>query len=130
MRYHGQGGEIAVPWGSSIEAAFAAAHQALYGFVLGTGMEIVTLRVEATGLMPRPPLQTLATGSGAGAVTSRPVHFAKGTVEVPVYDRATLGAGDRFDGPAILTQLDATTVVPPGWSGEVHSSGAILLTAE
>jgi N-methylhydantoinase A len=47
---------------------------------------------------------------------------------VPLYDRAALGAGDRFAGPAILTQLDATTLVPPGWAGEVHPSGAILLT--
>jgi N-methylhydantoinase A len=132
MRYHGQGGEIPVPWTSvpgGVEAAFAAAHQALYGFTLGSAPEIVTLRVEATGVMPRPPLAVLPPGAGAVPQSSRPVHFAGGTVEVPVYDRDTLGAGDRFDGPAIVTQLDATTVVPQGWSGLVHGSGAILLTA-
>jgi N-methylhydantoinase A len=48
--------------------------------------------------------------------------------DVPVYDRAALGAGDRFAGPAIITQLDATTFVEPGWSGEVHAGGALLLT--
>jgi N-methylhydantoinase A len=130
MRYHGQGGEIAVAWGGDIEAAFAAAHQALYGFVLGSAVEIVTLRVEATGLMKRPPLRALMPGRGAVAASWRAVHFASGTVEVPVYERDTLGAGDRFDGPAVVSQLDATTVVPRGWSGAVHESGAILLTAE
>jgi N-methylhydantoinase A len=133
MRYHGQGGEIAVAWTGEpggIEAAFAAAHQTLYGFVLGSAIEIVTLRVEATGLMPRPKLLVLAPGRGAAAGSRRPVHFASRTVEVPVYDRDTLGAGDRFTGPAIVTQLDATTVVPQGWSGEVHGSGAILLIAD
>ena len=45
-------------------------------------------------------------------------------------DRASFGAGDRFVGPAIVTQLDATTLVPPGWSGEVHASGALLLTRD
>ena len=56
------------------------------------------------------------------------MHLAGGVAEVPVYDRAMLGAGDRFAGPAIITQLDATTFVAPGWSGEVHASGALLLT--
>jgi N-methylhydantoinase A len=132
MRYHGQGGEIPVPWTAkpgSIEAEFAAAHQALYGFVLGSGVEIVTLRVEATGLMQEPQQEVLAAGHGAVPQSAHPVHFASGTVEVPVYDRDILGAGDRFTGPAIVTQLDATTVVPAGWRGEVHVSGAILLTA-
>jgi len=56
------------------------------------------------------------------------VHLADGLAQVPVYDRATLGAGDRFAGPSIITQLDATTFVEPGWKGEVHASGALLLT--
>ena len=132
MRYHGQGSEIPVAWAAEpgrIQAAFAEAHQALYGFTLSSAVEIVTLRVEATGLMPRPPQQALAPGRGAVPQSSRPVHFAAGTVEVRVYKRDMLGVGDGFTGPAIVTQLDATTVVPPGWSGKVHPSGAILLTA-
>jgi N-methylhydantoinase A len=48
---------------------------------------------------------------------------------VPVFDRDAFGAGDRFAGPAIISQLDATTLVPPNWIGEVHAFGAILLTA-
>ena len=56
------------------------------------------------------------------------MHLEGGVADVPVYDRATLGAGDRFAGPAIITQLDATTFVAPGWSGEVHAGGALLLT--
>jgi N-methylhydantoinase A len=132
MRYHGQGGEIPVPWTAAaggVQAAFAAAHQALYGFTLNSAMEIVTLRVEATGLMPRPALHVLPPGRGAPARASRRVHFASRTAEVPVYDRDALGAGDGFTGPAIVTQLDATTVVPRGWTGVVHPSGAILLRA-
>jgi N-methylhydantoinase A len=133
MRYHGQGGEIPVTWTAepgSLQTAFAEAHQALYGFALDSAMEIVTLRVEATGLMPRPPRQVLASGRGAVPQSSRPVHLASGTIVVPVFDRDMLGAGDRFTGPVIVTQLDATTVVPRGWTGTVHASGAILLTAD
>jgi N-methylhydantoinase A len=131
MRYHGQGGEIAVAWGetrAAVEAAFVAAHQALYGFTLDSAIELVTVRIEATGRMPEPRHQTLARGSGARPAGRRAVHLADGVVHVPVYDRATLGAGDRLAGPAIITQLDATTLVAPGWSAEAHLNGALLLT--
>jgi N-methylhydantoinase A len=131
MRYRGQGGEIVVPWAATaaaVEAAFVAAHQALYGFTLESVIELVTVRIEATGRMPAPPHPTLPKGKGAKPVEHRTVHLADGPADVPVYDRATLGAGDRFAGPAIISQLDATTIVEPGWTGEVHASGALLLT--
>jgi N-methylhydantoinase A len=132
LLYHGQGGEVAVPWVDSkngLEAAFAAAHKALYGFTLDTPIELVTLRVEATGRRPEPPRPTLATGSGARMRGQFPVHFDSGMAQVPLYDRASLGAGDFIAGPAIVSQVDATTLVLPGWSGTVHPLGAILLTA-
>jgi N-methylhydantoinase A len=130
MRYHGQGGELAVGWVDGvveIEAAFAAAHEALYGFALDAPIELVTLRVEARGRMPPPPRPSLAKGSGARPTGSTRIHFASGAANVAVYDRLTLGAGDRMDGPAIVCQLDATTLVQPGWEAEVDASGALLL---
>jgi N-methylhydantoinase A len=138
MRYQGQGGEVAVDWveeagdveASGVEAAFATAHRALYGFTLETPIELVTLRIEATGRMPAPPRPVLAAGSGAKPQGRIAVHFAAGTIDVPLFDRATLGAGDRLIGPAIVSQLDATTLVLADWTGEVHPSGAILLTYE
>jgi hypothetical protein len=39
----------------------------------------------------------------------------------------TAGAGDRFAGPAVVTQLDATTLIAPGWYAEALASGAMLL---
>jgi N-methylhydantoinase A len=131
LRYHGQGGEVAVSWHDSrdgLEAAFGAAHKGLYGFVLDAPIELVTLRVEATGRMPAPPRPTLARGSGARPREHFPVHLAAGVATVPLYDRVALGAGDTIEGPAIVAQLDATTLVLPGWAGEVHPSGAILLS--
>ena len=131
LRYKGQGGEVAVSWTDSqdgLEAAFAAAHTGLYGFTLDAPIELVTLRVEATGRMPAPPRPMLAKGSGARPQTHCPVHLESGVTQVPLYDRATLGAGDTIAGPAVISQLDATTLVLPGWTGEVHPSGAILLS--
>ena len=131
LRYHGQGGEVAVPWVDSkdgIEAAFALAHNGLYGFTLDAPVELVTLRVEATGRMPAPPRPMLAKGSGARPGAHFPVHLESGVAQVPLYARGALGAGDTIKGPAIISQLDATTLVAPGWTGEVHPSGAILLS--
>ncbi|MCQ1838518.1 hydantoinase/oxoprolinase family protein [Neorhizobium galegae] len=133
LRYHGQGGELAVTWGQTreaVEAAFAAEHKALYGFELEAAIELVTLRVEAAGMTVEPPPAVLEKGSDVTPFDHVPVHFESGVTSVPVVDRSTLGAGATFQGPMILTQLDTTTLVAPGWSGTVHGSGALLLTAK
>ena len=77
--------------------------------------------------MPTPERILLPRGSGAKPIGHRVVDLVDGPREVPVYDRAQLAAGDRFVGPAIVMQLDATTFVAPHWQGEVHPSGAMLL---
>ncbi|MBN9062492.1 MAG: hydantoinase/oxoprolinase family protein [Rhizobiales bacterium] len=132
MRYHGQGGELAVPWTpkrEDAEAAFETMHEQLYGFTLNAAIECVTLRIEAAGKMPAPPRVGLGKGAGVKAASRRPVHFEGGPVDVPIYDRAAFGVGDSFVGPAIITQLDATTLVRPGWTATTHEFGALLLTA-
>lgn len=131
LRYHGQGGEIAIGWAgtrAATEAAFTAEHQALYGFTLGAAIELVTLRVEAVGLTAQQQPIRLPASSVVTPYDHATVFFGGRKTRTPLVDRASLGAGARFDGPLILTQLDTTTLVPPGWSGTVHETGAILLT--
>jgi N-methylhydantoinase A len=130
LRYEGQGSELAITWPGDAQAAqsaFAQAHQALNGFTLEAEVELVTLRVEAESVMPAPTRHSLAKGNGAEPIGRQIVHEAAGSVEASVYDRAALGAGDRLAGPAIVTQLDATTLVPRGWHAEALGSGALLL---
>ena len=130
MCYDGQGGELAVPWAEGLaatEAAFALAHERLYGFRLDAPVRLVTVRVEARGLLPPPVRPELPPGVGARAYGTAEVHWVAGAALTPLYDRATLGAGDEFDGPAIVTQLDTTTLVPPGWSVQALPSGTLLL---
>ncbi|SOH94319.1 N-methylhydantoinase A [Monaibacterium marinum] len=130
MRYAGQGGEIAVPWSPDpkvVEASFAETHKSLYGFTLSAPIELVTLRVHATGLARNAPGITLEPGETPEPSEFISVMIAGAPTSVPVIDRATLGAGSRFDGPAILIQLDTTTFVGPDWSATVHPSGNILL---
>lgn len=131
MRYAGQGGEIAVAYAPDraiVEDNFRAAHKALYGFNLGAPIELVTLRVHATGLAASPPVVTLEPGETPAPDEHTAVSIGGASRDVPVLDRAKLGAGATFAGPVILTQLDTTTYVSPGWRGIVHPSGGILLT--
>ena len=47
-----------------------------------------------------------------------------------VYDREDLHAGCAFAGPALVTQMDATTVIPPGWRVEVDVFGNLVATSD
>jgi N-methylhydantoinase A len=137
MRYEEQGHELAVAWREpadlrALGADFAAAHRALYGFDLpGVAMEIVTLRVEATGVLPAAAPTPLGSGEAAAAEVARQPLLLNGRqVEVPVLDRARLGADAEVDGPAIISQMDATTLLAEGWRATMHASGAMLLTRD
>jgi len=130
LRYAGQGGELAITWPGGANAArqaFAEAHRALNGFTLETPVELVTLRVEAAASAPTSASVSLAVGTGAVPVGRQVVQHTTGTLEASVFDRPSLGLGDQFDGPAIITQLDATTLIAAGWSAQVLRSGALLL---
>ena len=131
MCYEGQGGELAVPWDGDVaatERAFTAAHHALYGFTLGAAIRLVTVRVEARGALPAPVRPVLPPGRGARVAGHTQVHWDAGPARTALYAREALGAGDGFAGPAVVTQLDTTTLVPPGWRGDVDPSGTLLLT--
>ena len=135
MRYEEQGHELPIPWPALGDIAvlgrdFAAAHRGLYGFDLpDVAIEIVTLRVEAAGALPTPAASRPQGGGAEAAVTGRQtIRLPAGPVDAPIIDRALLGPGAHFAGPAIVTQLDATTLVAPGWQARMDASGALLLT--
>ena len=130
MRYAGQGSELAVPWVNDADAlcrAFTEVHTGLNGFALDAQIELVTLRVEATG---RLAARVATSPPSAESVTTEKtvtVHFASGRAVTAVAKREAITSGASFAGPMIITQEDATTLVPPGWLGEAHESGALLL---
>jgi len=130
LRFHGQGGEIAVDWAKTPEATedhFRQAHMALYGFVLEAQIELVTLRIEAVGRTEASSRPDIAEGPAPVPIQSQMVHWESGDVDTPVYDRASLTAGSTLAGPVVITQLDTTTIIPPGWVATVHPSAALLL---
>jgi len=117
----------------ALAARFAEAHQRAYGFTAEDDpVEMVTFRAEATGLVPK---ARFTAGGDAGPDASAAVMAHRdvwmpelsGFVSCPVYARDVLRAGNRFTGPAIVEQMDATTLVPPGWSARVEPFGNLIL---
>ncbi len=134
MRYVGQNYELQVdvPAGPIGEATldalvqgFEQAHRQRFGFIAeGEAMQIVTLRIEATGTVTKAQFapQPDAGPDCAGAVIGeRKVYMdeAKDFVMCPVYARDKLRAGNRITGPAIVEQMDTTTVILPAMQAGV-----------
>ena len=81
--------------------------------------------------MDKPDLQLdseMGSGLAQAEVERVAVVFREGEMDTPLYDRDLLSVGDRITGPALVVQLDTTTVVPPGWQGDVDAYGNLLLT--
>jgi len=143
LRYAHQSFELTVPMPNGaltpallqqLLAAFHREHRRLYTYDLPQApVELVHLRVTAVGLLPPlevpafPPtpmdLQTAHTGR-------RQVYFeAMGSfVETPCYARDRLTPGMKFDGPGIVDQDDATTVIAPNFRAHVDRVGNLIIT--
>lgn len=114
-----------------LDAAFRAAHRQLYGFASDTEPTmIVNLRVTALGRVDRPRLTRLPPGDGEprGALKGRRPVWFDAPVDCPIYDRAGLRAGDAIQGPAIVEQMDTTTVLPPASHTLVDAGGSLIVT--
>ncbi len=144
MRYAGQNYELPIPLPEGdigpatlgvLGERFAEAHRRMYGFAAEEDpVQLVTFRAEASGLVPKATFEAQADAgpdATAAIVGSRDVWLpeAGGFTACPVYDRERLRAGNRFAGPAIIEQMDATTVVPPGWVGRVEPFLNVILEA-
>ncbi|MDQ8728269.1 hydantoinase/oxoprolinase family protein [Bradyrhizobium sp. LHD-71] len=136
MRYAGQNYELAVPLPegpvtavtiAALADGFAEAHRQRYGFVAeGEPVQIVTLRLEAAGRVRKAELQAFddaGKDASRAVVGMRDVWFpeAGGFVPTPIYGRDELLAGNAFTGPAIVEQMDTTTVVLPGMHARVDA---------
>ncbi len=132
VRYHGQGFEIPIeveaPDLEELAAAFDAEHERLFSFLLTVDHELVNARATVTG--PRPSVSPVTLESGDGPPTPSDTHsiFVEGGwVDAAIYDRATLRADHVISGPAIVTEMDSTTLVLPGHAATVHASGSLLI---
>jgi N-methylhydantoinase A len=114
---------------------FAAAHRRMYGFLAEEEpVQLVTFRVEATGLVAKATLaQAPMSGTDASAAirAQRDVWIAEEerSLPCPIYDRDLLKPGNRLPGPAIVEQMDATTLVLPGMAAHVDKYLNLILEA-
>jgi N-methylhydantoinase A len=142
MRYMGQGYhlEVPVPVGvidrrglESMCEAFHAAHEATYGFRNpGEPIELVNIRVTATGRMDKPAFQATREGgrdADPARTGTRDVYSRERGKAEPytLYDRAKLQAGNEVAGPAIVEQPDSTTVIPGGYRARVDAYLNLLI---
>ena len=141
MRYVGQSYELSIPFGQgNVEdaldpmlEAFHREHDRAYGFAApGEPVEFVALRLTAVGRIAKPNLRALPAGGGDAASAMRAlrqVYFAEagGFTGCPSYDRYRLPAGGVIEGPAIVEEMDSTTLIHPGFRAEVDRYGNLLI---
>jgi N-methylhydantoinase A len=141
IRYVGQGYEVNVPVPSvelttsdvkRLISAFHEEHARIYGHSSPEELvEIVNLRVNAIGVMVKPELKKIESGSEGpekALKSHREVFFKDGAVSCPIYDRYKLLSGNKIEGPAIIEEVDSTTVVYPSYKATVDDFGNIVMT--
>jgi N-methylhydantoinase A len=138
MSYIGQTHTIAVPLSTatpdalSIRAAFEKAYVAAFGRLLdGIPARVLTLKVAVIGRRPKIDLLRLAPVGGsvdAARTGTREAWFDGGWRETAIYDRLVLPVGASIEGPAILEQPDATTVIEPDLVGCVDRFGNLIVS--
>jgi N-methylhydantoinase A len=144
VRYVGQSYELSVELAAGtitqatldgVTADYHVAHEQAYGHnAPEEPVEFVNMRVTARGEIARPNLKKVDRGTGSdGAIKeTRDVYFAEsgGLLPTPVFDRYQLGEGDQIAGPAIVEEVDSTTVIHPGTAATIDVVGNLLIRAE
>lgn len=116
----GSGAEVI----AEADAGFRQEYERLFGIRPTDPCQLVNFRLRASGAPVKPDISSHPVRANAAhhALTgTRPAYFEEhgDYVDTPVYDRLRLGAGDSFAGPALVDEIDATTVCPPGYAVEV-----------
>ena len=142
MSYVGQSFQLRISVPGSIDAdtervlteAFHVRHAEAYGFANeGEPTLLVNIRLIGIGRVERPKLRQLPVATEPVTVAikgRRSVYFAEagGMIPVDLYDRDKLRTGHRFAGPAIVEQMDTTTIIPPGATVEVERHGNLIIS--
>ena len=142
MRYVGQSHELTVNVRTALRAPadlavlaadFKQEHARVYGYATAAPIQLVTFRATAKARITAPPQESVRVSGGdpqAARTGTRQAWFQQLAkyVETPVYDRQGLGPGTELQGPAIIEQMDTTTVVMPGDTLTVDAHGNLLLS--
>jgi N-methylhydantoinase A len=141
LRYLGQGYELEVPFPGghydddhlkSLTDEFGRLHKDNYGYAMAPDtVEIVNLRLVAIGLLDKPEIKSEEQGPSDSARAykgQRRVYMEGLFREVPIYERSRMRCGMEIPSPAIIEQLDSTTVLFPGYHAVVDRYRNLIIT--
>jgi N-methylhydantoinase A/oxoprolinase/acetone carboxylase beta subunit len=140
VRYVGQAFEILTPWRREIGlgpttgaelavllADFHAAHRQRFSYAdPDAAVEVVTLRLTATGRVSNPKVSLADAGTDATAARTRPIYMRGALRDVPVVRREGLAPRATIAGPAVIEEGYTTLIIDPGWSARVDPHGNIV----
>ena len=136
-RYIGQEYTLTIPvggpsivgvsdWRSQIKAVFDAAHLSRFGHSNAEApIEFTIARTTGFGDLGRAAPSPLEDRPNAGPAEGRPVRFGGEVLDTPLIRRERLAPASRMDGPLVISEPTATTVIPPGWCLEVDNYGIL-----
>jgi N-methylhydantoinase A len=127
------GGELRLPDRTALQQLFFDAHDKAYGFHNAEApIEIVNVRLSAGSALGRVQMKVASNGHADPRPTGRQkVYFSQDDCrDTPIYDRATFRPGLSFEGPAIVSQFDSTTVVFPGDRVTVDDSLSLIIQVQ
>ena len=139
VRYVGQSYELNVDYPLNarhsariIASSFHRVHRRRFGYADPSGpVEVVNLRLKMV-VPAEPPLPEPEADAGVSLrealVGEARVVFSGGASATSLYQREQLHCGNRVPGPALVLQMDSTTVIPPGWSAQVDKWRNLLVT--
>lgn len=124
---------------AEIYEGFLKRYSERYGVRLeGTAVHLLTMRTAAFGIRSHPEVPGVAPDSSTGShaaersLDSESARFLwlDEWIKCPVFQRASIGLGSKFGGPALVEQYDSTVYVPIGWQAFADDHGNLLLTRE
>jgi N-methylhydantoinase A len=138
LRYFGQAYELNIPVEGvfqtpedvkRIGAAFHATHRRTYGHAMeGDPIDVVNYRVSAIGLSPEPEWRKVTHGEQDVHKGHRDVYFEGGYHDCSIHERHRINPGQQVEGPAVIEQVDSTTILSPGDRARVDPFGNLVIT--
>ena len=140
MRYVGQQNEVPVPLSGDprqsenqgdLRERFNAIYEKLYGLRLDDmDIEVVSWRVTAHGGEAQRAVTVSLPDKEGKPKSHRPVYIENQRIEIPVYDRNALAAGQNIDGPVIVEERETTAFILPGWNLTVHKDSSLIASRQ
>jgi N-methylhydantoinase A len=127
LRYLGQSYTITIPWNGLAESKgdFHATHEQRFGHRLNEPVEVVNLRVKASGPQPEIKLPVIVRKNNEIKAGSCNIYGI--AQSVPVYQRNNLCANQSITGPALITEMVSTTYIAEQWQCRVDEYGNLGL---